>query len=119
MTGVDKAAPQSRAVMALSAWIAPGLLIVGAALVAVIGAASARTAHDGAARDARAALVARVDAELARAADRLRGIVSATRDRGVFDGVPFPLDVRAVASSPAAGPRTDAAFAEAERLEFQ
>lgn len=105
--------------MPLSSWLAPGLLVVGAALVAVIGAASARTAHDAAASDARAALSARVDAELARAADRLRGIVSATRDRGVFEGVPFPLDVRAVTSSPPAGSRNDAVFAEAERREFQ
>jgi signal transduction histidine kinase len=106
-------------VVAPSAWIAPGLLVVGAVLVAAAGASSARTAYDAAARDARAALGARVDAELARAADRLRGIVSATRDRGVFEGVPFPLDVRAVAASAPAAPRTDALFAEAERLEFQ
>jgi signal transduction histidine kinase len=81
--------------------MAPSALVVAAALVLhgaiVAGTSEARTVRQEAAR----ALEARFAAERTQAAQRLRSIVEATRDRGDLRDLPFPLRVAEVPWTPA------------------
>ena len=98
--------------------MAPALLLAGGVAFVAAGVASGRAEAAAAARQARSALELRIESEVARAAAQLRDIVTATRDRGVFKDVPFPLDIRTVTRTRAAAPAPEPALAEAERLEF-